>query len=153
MTGKNPEPVDLFGNPWVEPKDTRGRKRHKRQSEIAEKIGVLKAAGTSTEDIALFVGLSEPTLRKYYLRELTQGPALARAGVVMAVYQEAKKGRVGAARYMREEFDKGKIERIAKPDAQVKEPAKGKKELRQEAAEAAASMGGRLATPEPPRMQ
>jgi hypothetical protein len=41
------------------------------------------------EAIAAQVGLSEPTLRKYYLRELEKGPDLARGRVIEAMYAKA----------------------------------------------------------------
>jgi len=141
--------LDLLGDPWTELKDPRGRKRHKRSPEVAEKVAVLKASGIATVDIALRVGLSEPTLRQYYFRELQNGAALAQAVLNESMWEKAKAGVVGAARYLREEFEKGQIERIATPVTPVKEAAMGKKALRQEAAD---QVGGRYATPEPPRL-
>lgn len=61
----------------------------------------------TVEDIAVRVGLSEPTLRKYYFRELGDGPAVAKALVLEALFEKAKSGNVSAVRLMLEQFDKG----------------------------------------------
>lgn len=61
----------------------------------------------SATNIALRVGLSEPTLRQYYFRELSEGATLARAVLVERQWERAKEGVVGAARFIREEFEKG----------------------------------------------
>lgn len=107
MSDENAPATDLLGDPWTEARDPRGRKRHKRLPQIAEKIALLRASDMSVEDIAARIGISEPTLRKYYFRELTAGPALAKALIVEAMYEKAKGGNVSAARFIREEFSKG----------------------------------------------
>lgn len=48
-----------------------------------------------------------PTLRKYYLRELTEGPALAQALVDRTMYRKAMTGNVSAAKYVRDRFKDG----------------------------------------------
>jgi hypothetical protein len=131
MSAKTSPPTDLLGDPWTEPRDPRGRKRHKRTAEIAEKVGLLRAADMTVEDIAARVGLSEPTLRKYYFRELGDGPAVARALVLEAMFDKAKAGNVSAARLMLAEFDKGDTAPPIRPQAAEpaarKEPPLGKK--------------------------
>ena len=99
--------LDLLGDPWTPPRDPRGRKRHKRSAQVAEKIGFLRAAGLTGEQIATRTGLSEPTLRKYYLRELTDGATLARAVLLEAIVEKALGGNVAAAKVMLAEFAKG----------------------------------------------
>jgi hypothetical protein len=94
------------------------------------------------------LGLSEPTLRKYYFRELQHGAIIAQAVLAEAMWEKAKTGVASAARYMSEQFEKGAVERIAKPESVAKPVPLGKK---QEAQEAAERVGGRFATPEPPR--
>lgn len=144
--------VDLWGNPWEPPKDTRGRKRHKRIPQIAENIAVLRASGMTVEKIADRIGLSEPTLRKYYFRELDEGPALAQAVLNEAMWKKAMAGNVGAARYMREAFNKGEAtaaeERFKERPAAAPAPL-GKKAERQAAAE---RVGGRFSTPPAPQL-
>ncbi len=99
--------LDLLGDPWSEPRDPRGRKSHKRDRQVAEKIGLLRGAGLTAEQISIRVGLSEPTLRKYYLRELTEGATLARAVMLEKLSEKAMGGNVAAAKAMLAEFAKG----------------------------------------------
>lgn len=84
------------------------------------------------EQIATRTGLSEPTLRKYYLRELTDGATLARAVLLEAIVEKALAGNVAAAKVMLSEFAKGSAavpiapRRAAEPKAERVEPL-GKK--------------------------
>lgn len=153
MSDENEGPVDLFGDPWREPKDQRGRKRHKWGKQVAENIAVLKASGHTVEMIASRVGLSEPTLRKYYLRELSEGADLAQARLAEVMWQKAMAGNVSAARFVREEFGKGPANDAAnrvRQRAAAKQPALGKKEQR---LEDAAGVTGLYAPRSAPRLQ
>lgn len=149
MSDENEGPVDLLGDPWREPKDQRGRKRHRWNKQIAENIAVLKASGHTVELIASRVGLSEPTLRKYYLRELDEGADLARAALKEAMWRKAMAGNVGAARYLDMKFSEGEARDAANRvrGREKAEPKKGKKE---ELLEAAHEVGGLYAAPPPP---
>lgn len=106
----NPEAVDLFGDPWGEARGRGGRKRHRRLPQVAEKIGVMRATGATVEDVAAALGLSEPTLRKYYFRELSEGAQIARRVLVEAMWKKALEGNVSAAKFIRDEFPKGDAE-------------------------------------------
>lgn len=151
MSDENSGLVDLWGDPWTPERDPRGRKRHKRLPQIAEKVSVLRASGLTVEQIAARLVLSEPTLRKYYFRELEAGEALALAVLTESMWAKARDGNVGAARFIREQFSKGEAlqaegrvrEREARP------AATGKKAERQAAAE---KVGGRFATPPAPKL-
>lgn len=151
MTDENSGPKDLLGDPWAEPRDARGRKRHKRIPQVAESVAVLRASGLTVEKIALRIGLSEPTLRKYYFRELEDGPTFAQAVLNEAMWAKALAGNVGAARYIREEFGKGEAKAADQRVSErvEREPALGKKAERQAAAE---RVGGRFATPAAPQL-
>ena len=152
MADENAGDVDLWGDPWTPPKSTRGRKRHKRLAQIAENVAVLRAIPLTVEEIAARVGLSEPTLRKYYFRELEEGPTLAKAVLTEAMWKKAKAGNVSAARYIREEFSKGDAkaaEARIKDRPAVREEPLGKKEERLNAAR---QVAGRFATPSGPRL-
>ena len=145
--------VDLFGNPWRAPKDRRGRKSHRWNDEVSETVGVLRGHGHTKEQIADYVGLDPKTLDKYYSRELSEGPSLAKAQVDLEMYRKARSGNVAAARYCREGFDQGKAKRIAAPVRAAAAPKPGKKEERQRAAN---NVSGRFSTPAAPvkeRMQ
>ena len=91
----------------------------------------MRASDMNVEDIAARVGLSEPTLRKYYFRELGDGPALAKALVLEALFEKAKGGNVSAARLMLDQFAKGEtappMPRQTVEAAPKKEPPLGKK--------------------------
>lgn len=154
MADENAGLTDLLGDPWTEARDPRGRKRHKRLVQVAEKVSVLRAAGLTVEQIAARVGLSEPTLRKYYFRELDDGATLAEAVLTEAMWKKAREGNVSAARFIRETFKQGdasEADRRVKGRA-VREPREeplGKKEERLRAAQ---QVTGRFATPAGPRL-
>lgn len=150
MTDENAGAVDLLGDPWTPPRDPRGRKRHKRNAQVAENVALLKASGQTVEAIALRLGISEPTLRKYYFREIEQGADLAEAVLNEAMWKKALAGNVGAARFIRENMKQGEA-RAASTRVRDRAPPKdaplGKKAERQAAAE---RVSGRLAVPTPP---
>lgn len=153
MADENAAATDLLGDPWTPPRDPRGRRRHKRIPQVAENVALLRASGLSVEAIAQRIGLSEPTLRKYYFRELDDGPALARAVLAEAMWAKAKAGNVSAARYIREEFCGGETKDAAnrvRRRAESEATPIGKKAERQAAA--ARVGGGRFATPAPPTL-
>lgn len=105
---ENSGPVlDLLGDPWVAPRDPRGRKRHKRNAQLAERIAVLAATGVTVDGICAEIGLSEPTLRKYYFAELQDGPRQAQAVLDQVMWKKARAGNVPAAKYMQARFEKG----------------------------------------------
>ncbi|MCA6311245.1 hypothetical protein [Phenylobacterium sp.] len=139
----NPEAVDLFGDPWGEARGRGGRKRHRRLPQVAEKIGVMRATGATVEDVASALGLSEPTLRKYYFRELSEGAQIARRVLVEAMWKKAIEGNVSAAKFIRDEFPKGDAEafvnasRPAQTGAAPLATTTGKKEAAQLAAQTA----------------
>lgn len=142
MAEDSDEPTDLFGNPWEEPRDPRGRKAHQRSPEVAEKIAVLRAAGLTVEQIAARSHMSEPTLRKYYLRELVDGSTLAQAALDEVIWAKAMQGNVPAAKFMRDRFAKGEAAvpvaasdaRRADPEPAADEEPTGKKAAADKAA-------------------
>lgn len=137
MDEESERPKDLFGDPWTPPRDPRGRKRHARRAEIAEKVAVLKATGSTDEQIALRIGLSVPTLKKYYFRELESGADLARQVLVETMWGKALDGNVSAAKFIRDELPKGAAAKFAQSQRERRSPPPGKKEMRAQAAETA----------------
>jgi transcriptional regulator with XRE-family HTH domain len=136
--------TDLWGEPWVEPKDRRGRKAHRKNPQVAEKVAVLIATGSTQEEIAAIVGLSVPTLNKYYFKSLSDGAAIIRGVVNLSLVEEAKKGKVAAARLLIDQIEKGDASapmRRARRAAQVQPPAEtqpvGKKATAHAAAQTA----------------
>lgn len=129
MGAESEGPTDLLGDPWTPPRDPRGRKRHKRLAQVAEKVAVLRGLGHTVEKIALRLGLSEPTLRKYYFRELEQGSNLAEAVLDEKLWDRAMAGSVPAMRLMKEALAKGRAAVPLAPGARPKAaPKLGKKE-------------------------
>lgn len=125
MADENSGPKDLFGDPWTPPRDPRGRKSHRRMPQVAEKVAVLRAMGKTVEQIALRIGLSEPTLRKYYFRELEHGHALVESVLDEAIWGRAMAGVVGAQRLAKEMLAKGGA---AVPVAKTPRPGTSKAE-------------------------
>lgn len=128
---------DLFGDPWVEPKDPRGRKRHERTEQIAESIKQSVADGMKVPEIALRTGLSEPTLRKYYFRELDHGTKMLRAELVALTMNKAREGNVSALKLALQLIERGEAEGFDKPARPARSPRLGKKEEADLAAETA----------------
>ena len=141
MSEESSDPTDLFGDPWTPPRDPRGRKRHRPSPQGREIVAQLKAGGASEEEIALQLGLSAPTLKKYYFRELEHGVSLARNEVLRMLYAKAKGGNVTAMRAYLAETAKGQQLEAMRGSRQQQRPEKplGKKEQRQHAAN---SIGG-----------
>lgn len=101
-----------------------GRPPHQPTDESREKVAILAGGGMSHEDIALVVGVSRPTLEKWYEHELSIGAQEKRAAVMQAVFESAtRKGNVAAAKlFMSHE------PRLAAPPLQEEEPVvEGKK--------------------------
>jgi len=151
--------VDLLGDPWTPPRDPRGRKRHKRCPKVAETVALLASRHTPVVDIALRVQLSEPTLRKYYFRELEKGGAIIQALMLERMYRRAQDGVVGAARWVQEQLDKAALQDASRSYGH-RQPAEGraakpevigKKEQRQRAAEEVAEGGSLFRPPPPPK--
>lgn len=132
---RKPAQMGLFGGVCEPPRGPGGRPSYRRRTEVAEIIRNLRAGGEKVAAIALAVGLSEPTLRRVYSDELTDGADLVRAELIQAMLTKAKGGSVSAMRLAFEQLDKGAA---AVPVTRKKaEPAKGKKELALDAAQTA----------------
>ena len=96
----------------------------------------MRATGATVEAIASRLGLSEPTLRKYYFRELRSGSELARQVLIEAMWKKALGGNVSAANYIRQEMARGDAEAFVNSSlpAQSRATPTGKKEAAQLAA-------------------
>ena len=70
---------------------------HKPTDETRARVEQLAAAGTRNEDIALYLGITRPTLDKYYKEELKIGTIKANAVIANTLYQQAKEGNTTAA--------------------------------------------------------
>ena len=122
-----------------------GRPPYQPTDEEREKVRVLKAGGMSNEAIAAALGISEPTLTKYFSSDIEVGAAKVTAEIMMARYNSAKAGNVAAQNKVLELAGAVRAQEKRAPA----EPKPGKKEERQAAAE---RVKGKFAPPEPPKL-
>ncbi|HTV69316.1 MAG TPA: hypothetical protein VMF90_12335 [Rhizobiaceae bacterium] len=122
-----------------------GRPAFEPTEEQREKVRVLKAGGMSNEAIGVALGISEPTLTKYFSSDIEVGAAKVTAEIMMARYNSAKGGNVAAQNKVLELAGAVRAQEKRAPA----EPKPGKKEERQAAAE---RVSGKFAPPEPPKL-
>lgn len=131
---------DLFGDVVTLPSGRRGRPAHRWSKSSADKVILALAGGYSHEDIAKGLGISQPTLRKYYFSELKQQGQRTRFEFwrMHNLAEQANAGNVGAMKELGKIMDKRdrhlaeKEFRDGKPD---REEQLGKKEAARRAAE------------------
>lgn len=82
----------------VPPEDRKpmGRKPHEPNADMARKVKTMAAMGINTTDIGKVIGLSAPTITKYYMQELETGQIEALALVAQSLHRQALKGHVTA---------------------------------------------------------
>lgn len=66
------ESFDLFGDPYVPKPTRRGRPRHEVSKKTRNRVSMLVALGWANPRIAGVLGITLPTLHKYYFYELNQ---------------------------------------------------------------------------------
>jgi hypothetical protein len=66
-----------------------GRPSHTYDTKIAKQIKLLSAMGIPDFDVAKVVGISAPTMRKYYTTELEVGHIEANAQVAQSLFRQA----------------------------------------------------------------
>lgn len=117
--------VDQGGRPPFEPTDKQRRE-----------VGIAKAGGMTNEAIAAALGISQPTLRKYFENELSAVASKRRLEVLTKMYRTAMKGNVSAQKAFLAAGDAAN----AAPPPPKPEPdeKRGKKAQAQEDAETAA---------------
>ena len=155
--------LDLFGDPIPENHGRRGRPAHVPTAANRDKVNLLLAFGWGNERIANAIGISEPTLRRSYKRELKIRLLMrdrldARlAEKLMAGVNEGNVGAIKEFRKLLEHNDRMTAEASFKSRAAHRsEPAAkdeklGKKAQRIANAEARTSEG-RYAVPSAPRL-
>ncbi|RVJ03358.1 hypothetical protein [Sinorhizobium medicae] len=137
MTTEN---FDLFGNPWVDRPTKRGRPPHEVSVRNRNRVSMLVALGWASPRIASALGITLPTLHKYYFYELRQREvARDRLEVrrMELAWELAEKGNVGAFKEFGKLLDRNdrmEIERElgsdTKPDEKASAPERvGKKVL------------------------
>lgn len=136
--------IDLLGDPWSEPRDPRGRKKHRPRAEQRDMVKALAGYGVPQADIARLVNIDPTTLRERYRDELDVGKAMANALVAQNLFQIARgSGReaVTAAMFWLR-CQAGWSEFTPPPSRAGREPELGKKAAAQVAAENAHQESG-----------
>ena len=149
---------DLFGNPLLPADAVRGRPEHEPTEENIIFIMVLLASGMTNKEVAGTLGISVPTFRKHYLHLVKQRDLMLDRLRTKLRVQQLKIGLEGNASALNAALatlDKVGVERAErslkgreKPKAE-KDRKLGKKEERKRAAE---NVGGKFATPAPPKL-
>ncbi|MEI5998244.1 hypothetical protein H3V53_13830 [Paraburkholderia bengalensis] len=123
-----------------------GRPAYKPTDRDREQVKMLSGMGIDGANIAALLGISEPTMRKYFRRELEIGYVQANAQVAQSLFRQAtdknKPNVVAAIFWMKTRA--GWVE--AKPE----EATKGKKDVQKEAAQKVAR--GKFAPTAPPKL-
>lgn len=138
-------PLDLLGDPVPEGFGKRGRPAHVVSDEKRKLVIMLQAFDWKDEKIAAALGITPPTLRKHYFRELkarAEARARVEAKLIDSLMAEVGAGNVSAIDKMFKRLDRLDLARLPKVE---KEPKLGKKETaKREAREAPGSSWGEL---------
>jgi DNA-binding NarL/FixJ family response regulator len=116
-----------------------GRSEFQPTEHHRERVRVLKAAGSTNQEICEAIGVSEPTLTKHFVEDLRLGRAKTKADMILAMHRKAKTGSVPAQRAMLDQIEAADIADAEKAMSTIRNeqpevepdatPAKGKKEL------------------------
>lgn len=125
---------DLWGDPIPPRPERRGRPSHDATDEKRLRVKALASVNKTHGEIAHAMGISEPTLRRYYLRELKGGLAQLRAAVMVKLVEKALGGDVGAMKEFLRQTERADLARTPLPPRAPRPSAPGKKELAERAA-------------------
>jgi len=130
------EKFDLFGDLVPENFGRRGRPQHIATQEKRNKVIMLLAFGWNNERIASALGISEPTLRKFYFRELRFRLEMRDrldARIAEKLMEGVSSGNISAIREFRRLLERNDIMTppgSMRPEAKKTKPPKpGKKEI------------------------
>lgn len=118
---------DLFGNPWVEKPKRRGRPVHEVSPRNRNRVSMLVALGWANPRIATVLGITLPTLHKYYFYELRQREGARDQLEVRRLelaWEMAEAGNVGALREFGRLLDRSDQMEIER-DLASRPPAEG----------------------------
>lgn len=142
MTGN----FDLLGDPIPEGFGKRGRPPHQVDDKKRSKVILLTAIGRTIAEIAMALGISEPTLKRYYFRELKsreEAKFRVEGTRLLKLYEGVEEGNVAANKELGKVLDKADrdegpygLRALATP-----QPRKSKLGKKEEAANAAQSAG------------
>jgi hypothetical protein len=125
-----------------------GRPEYRVTIEARRIVEEMKFVGESDNTIARALGIDPDTLRKHFADELADGHAQRRKEVIGLLFKSARDGNVSAQKKL-EEMGRVASASEAIKARETKAPKLGKKEERRIAAQ---NVGGKFATPEPPRL-
>ncbi|WP_028034115.1 hypothetical protein [Chelativorans sp. J32] len=126
----------------------RGRPEFRPSLKQRETVEQMKFCGESENTIARSLGIDVATLRKHFAEELENGHANRRREVIGYLFEAAAAKNVAAIKKL-EEMGRVSSAADAVKGREAKAPKLGKKEERRIAAE---NVGGKFATPEPPKL-
>lgn len=119
--------IDLWGDPVPEKAETRGRPMHQATSDKRLRVAVLRGLAWSSDAIAQAMGISERTLRTYYLPELKGGLSQKRAEMLVTLWKKGHDGNVSAMKeFLRQTAQHDLVGAAVR--ASPKPPRRGKKE-------------------------
>lgn len=119
--------IDLWGDPVPAAAEKRGRPIHEVTDKKRVRVAVLRALNQTNAEIAAAIGITEPTLRKYYAVELRHGFAQKRAELFIRLWDAVEAGNVSAMRTFLAQTEKSDLVQpsIRRP---ARSPKLGKKE-------------------------
>lgn len=144
---------DLFGDPIPEGFKGRGRPPHVVTEQKRKLVSTLAAFDKSDDQIAAALGVTGPTLRKYYFRELQMrvgGRVRLEGMALVSLADQVSAGNVSAIALLMKKIERHEIALLSDKVSGVKKIEKlGKKEQRRAAADA---IVGKFEPPAPPRL-
>lgn len=127
-----PNPDPAAAPPRPKRSGAGGRKPYKPSDREREKVEILVSSGMTVEEIARALAITEPTLRKHFVRELETGALRKRGEMLVALNRAALKGNVAAVREALAIMDRARLEHLqdqvrgsgkAKPETPAAPPA------------------------------
>lgn len=149
---------DLLGDPIPEGWGKRGRPPHVPTEEKRKLVMQLLAFGWTIEKIAAALGITPPTLRKNYFRELkvrAEARARVEARLIGSLMREAEAGNVSAIDKYFRRLEKADLDALADRVAhRVGGSAKAEKKLgkKEDLRRQAGEISGKFAPPAGPRL-
>jgi DNA invertase Pin-like site-specific DNA recombinase len=149
------EAVDLFGLPVLVREATRGRPGHVRTDENAKRVSMLFAMNRSVAEVAVALGISQPTLRKHYFSEVQQREAMLdrlEADQLVKLFNQSASGSTAATKALLDRCDDARTARrlaAAHRENGAVKPEPVAKLGKKEAAEQAARNQVSIFTPPP----
>ncbi len=149
--------LDLFGDPVPPEHVGRGRPPHTVTEKNRQKVMLLLALERSDDEVASAIGITAPTLRKHYFREMKarREARLRLDGALLgALASEAAAGNVAAVKELFKRLERHDNFKLAQSVADRgskadQAPPPGKKE---KARQDALGVGGKFAPPPAPNM-